>query len=187
MSDTDETTQPELPAIGFAERTWQRMNETLLGSFGEFVTANDGDLIINEGEEQNSLLLIVFGSFHVQTDTTGRTVLLGQLRSGDSIGEINIFDPGAMPAPTCRREVAFPGLENRPVPPRTVSSRPIPAAAARLLVSCRHPAQQAPPKNQRERSRWPGKRCWIPSSRLLRNGLSPCILLPLSDRLCAPS
>ena len=86
-------TESELPAIGFAENLTEEERQTF-GSFGEFITANEGDVIINEGSEQDSLLLIVFGTFHVQTETTGRPVLLGNLKSGDTVGEINIFDSG---------------------------------------------------------------------------------------------
>lgn len=89
--------QPSLPALGFAEDLTEDERNSL-GSFGEFITANDGDVVIAEGQEQDSLFLIVFGTFHVQTDTTGRPVLLGQLKSGDTIGEVNIFDSGSASA-----------------------------------------------------------------------------------------
>lgn len=86
-------TDSELPAIGFAENLNEVERQTF-GSFGEFITASEGDVIINEGSEQDSLLLIIFGTFHVQTETTGRPVLLGNLKTGDTVGEINIFDSG---------------------------------------------------------------------------------------------
>ncbi|MCB1229071.1 MAG: cyclic nucleotide-binding domain-containing protein [Verrucomicrobiae bacterium] len=85
--------QPSLPALGFAEDLTEDERNSL-GSFGEFITANDGDVIIAEGQEQDALFLIVFGTFHVQTESTGRPILLGQLKSGDTIGEVNIFDSG---------------------------------------------------------------------------------------------
>lgn len=106
---------------------------TLLSSFGEFITANDGDEIIKEGEEQNSLFLIVFGNFHVQTDTTGRTVLLGQLKSGDSVGEINIFDPGNASASVVARSLSQVWKIDRSRLESFLESHP--GAAARLLVS----------------------------------------------------
>ncbi|MCB1079057.1 MAG: cyclic nucleotide-binding domain-containing protein, partial [Verrucomicrobiae bacterium] len=90
MSDASGN-EPELPALGFAEALTADERRSL-GTFGEFITANDGDTIIAEGQEQDSLFLIVFGTFHVQTETTGRPVLLGNLKSGDTIGEVNIFD-----------------------------------------------------------------------------------------------
>lgn len=90
MSDVP---QPDLPAMGFVENL-DDQERAALGGFGEFITAGEGDVVIAEGAEQNSLYLVVFGRLHVQTETTGRSVLLGTIKSGDTIGEVNIFDPG---------------------------------------------------------------------------------------------
>lgn len=82
-----------LPEMGFVAG----LNEderSRFGAFGEFLSLNDGEKLIQEGDNQDSLFLIVFGQFHVQTDATGRSVLLGNLKSGDTVGEINIFDSG---------------------------------------------------------------------------------------------
>ena len=98
-------TDSELPAIGFAENLTKEERQTF-GSFGEFITANEGDVIINEGSEQDALLLIIFGTFHVQTETTGRPVLLGNLKSGDTVGEINIFDSGKASASVVAKTLA---------------------------------------------------------------------------------
>ena len=38
--------------------------------------------------------MVISGTFHVQTVVTGRSVLLGTLKTGDTVGEINMFDPG---------------------------------------------------------------------------------------------
>lgn len=89
---SDDTT-PELPALGFATD----LDETAraaLGSFGQFVTLNEGDHLIEEGQPQDSLFLVISGNFHVTTQATGRDVLLGQLKAGNMMGEVNIFDPG---------------------------------------------------------------------------------------------
>ena len=96
---SDNTTLPEM---GFVEG----MNEeqrSLFGNYGKFLSLNEGELLIQEGEDQDALFLIIFGKFHVQTDATGRSVLLGNLRSGDTVGEINIFDSGkASASVVCR-------------------------------------------------------------------------------------
>ena len=147
MSDTDATKQPELPAMGFAADL-NGEERTLLSSFGEFITANDGDMIINEGEEQNSLFLIVFGNFHVQTDTTGRTVLLGQLKSGDSVGEINIFDPGDASASVVARSLSQVWKIDRSRLEQFLETHPARGRTAPGL--CRDPVEQAAAKNQRE-------------------------------------
>ncbi len=90
---SDGASKTELPAIGFAEDLSQEERQSM-GSFGEFITVTEGDVLITEGKEQDALFLVVFGNFHVQTETTGRVVLLGRLKSGDTMGEMNIFDPG---------------------------------------------------------------------------------------------
>ncbi len=89
---SDEST-PQLPALGFAKDLDEEAR-TALGSFGQFVTLNEGDHLIEEGQSQDSLFLVISGNFHVTTAATGRDVLLGQLKAGNMIGEVNIFDPG---------------------------------------------------------------------------------------------
>ena len=66
----------------------------MLGGFGEFISLNEGDILIQEGHPQDSLFMVIFGKFHVQTEVTGRSVLLGILKAGDTVGEVNIFDSG---------------------------------------------------------------------------------------------
>jgi len=104
-----------------------------LGSFGEFITANDGDVVIQEGHDQDSLFLIVFGTFHVQTETTGRVVLLGQLRSGDTIGEVNIFDSGRASASVVAKTLSQVWRIDRSRLESFLEENP--EAAASLLVS----------------------------------------------------
>ncbi|MCB1062508.1 MAG: cyclic nucleotide-binding domain-containing protein [Verrucomicrobiae bacterium] len=131
MSDASGT-QPALPALGFAEDLTEE-ERTALSAYGEFITANDGDVIIQEGHEQDSLFLIVFGTFHVQTETTGRPVLLGQLKSGDTIGEVNIFDSGSASASVVGRSLSQVWKIDRARLEGFLESHP--NAAARLLVS----------------------------------------------------
>lgn len=82
-----------LPEMGFA-RDFDVEERTQLGNFGEFISLADGESLIEEGQPQDSLFLIVSGTFHVQTGLTGRPTLLSSLKTGDTVGEINIFDPG---------------------------------------------------------------------------------------------
>ena len=89
---SDQST-PQLPAIGFTADL-DDAARIALGSFGQFVTVNEGQHLIEEGQPQDSLFLIISGNFHVTTASTGRDVLLGQLKAGNMMGEINIFDPG---------------------------------------------------------------------------------------------
>lgn len=131
MSDSDEK-QPKLPAIGFVEDLTEEDRDSLSG-FGEFITTNEGDAIIEEGQPQDSLFLIVFGTFHVQTETTGRPVLLGQLKSGDTVGEINIFDSGHASASVVSKSLAQVWKIDRTRLEDFLETHP--SAATRLVIS----------------------------------------------------
>ncbi len=104
-----------------------------LEKYGEFISANEGDVLIAEGQEQDSLFLIIMGSFHVQTETTGRSVLLGSMKAGDTIGEVNIFDPGKASASVVSKSISQVWKIDRSSLERFLESSP--EAAARLLVS----------------------------------------------------
>lgn len=123
--------QPELPALGFAADLSDKDRKDL-GSYGEFITAKEGDMLIDEGKPQNSLFLVVFGNFHVQTDATGRVVLLGLLKSGDTVGEVNIFDPGKASASVVARNLGQIWKIDRTRLEDFLEAHP--EAAARLLV-----------------------------------------------------
>ncbi|MDF1752664.1 MAG: cyclic nucleotide-binding domain-containing protein [Verrucomicrobiales bacterium] len=82
-----------LPEMGFVDGLNEE-ERSEFGGYGEFLSLNDGEFLIQEGADQDSLFLIIFGKFHVQTEATGRSILLGNLKSGDTVGEINIFDSG---------------------------------------------------------------------------------------------
>lgn len=128
---SEATDQPELPALGFAADL-SDADRIALGGYGEFVTANEGDELIHEGKPQDALFLVVFGNFHVQTATTGRVVLLGLLKSGDTVGEINIFDPGNASASVVARNLGQIWKIDRSRLEDFLEAHP--QAAARLLV-----------------------------------------------------
>lgn len=83
----------ELPEMGFA-KDFDLEDRKQLGSFGEFISLDNGDVLIDEGDPQDVLFMVISGVFHVQTEVTGRPILLGTLKAGDTVGEINMFDPG---------------------------------------------------------------------------------------------
>lgn len=94
-----------LPDMGFVKGLSEE-ERSLLGGFGQFLSLNDNDHLIKEQESQDSLFLIIFGQFHVQTETTGRSVLLGNLKAGDTVGEVNIFDAGSASASVVCRSLS---------------------------------------------------------------------------------
>jgi CRP/FNR family cyclic AMP-dependent transcriptional regulator len=94
---SDELTNFELPAIGFAAELADD-DRRVLSAFGDFLPGHPDQPIINEGAEQKSLYFVISGTLHAQTESDGRRVLLGRLGPGDIIGEVNIFDPGVASA-----------------------------------------------------------------------------------------
>lgn len=52
-------------------------------------------VIINEGEDSNSLFIILSGKVKVYlVDETGQEIILNYLREGDYFGEVSLFDEG---------------------------------------------------------------------------------------------
>jgi CRP-like cAMP-binding protein len=82
----------ELPAIGFLA-DMDASHRGFLASFGRFVRPHNGDVLIDEGKEQQSLYLILSGLLHVVAHSGERNILVAALGAGDSLGEVNIFDP----------------------------------------------------------------------------------------------
>lgn len=121
-----------LPAMGFATML-DEDDRAQLGGFGSFIDLGDGDMLIEEGVEQNALFLIIFGTFHVQTATTGRSVLLGTLRSGDGVGEVNIFDSGKASASVVSKSISQVWKIDRAQLEQYLEAHP--RASTRLLVS----------------------------------------------------
>lgn len=93
---------PELPAIGFLADV-ESSHRAFLASYGRFVRPGSGEFLIEEGKSQNSLYLVLSGMLHVVTNATERPILVAQLGAGDSLGEINIFDPAAASATVIAR------------------------------------------------------------------------------------
>jgi CRP-like cAMP-binding protein len=121
-----------LPEMGFAA-DFDVEERTQLGNFGEFTALADGDTLIEEGQNQDGLYMVVSGSFHVQTVVTGRSVLLGSMRVGDTIGEVNMFDPGKASASVVSRSFSEVWRIDRVRLEQYLEAHP--RTAARLLVN----------------------------------------------------
>ncbi|MEO0445598.1 MAG: cyclic nucleotide-binding domain-containing protein [Verrucomicrobiota bacterium] len=124
--------QPEIPALGFAS-DFSQDERHLMGTFGEFIVADPGQDLIQEGNSQDSLFLVVSGAVHVQTSQTGRTILLNTLRAGDSVGEINIFDPGEASATVSANEFSILWSISRASLKEFMKEHP--SASGKLLLS----------------------------------------------------
>lgn len=92
------STPSDLPALGFlADLTEEQ--RSFLACYGKYHRPQEGDLVITEGQPQDSLYVILSGKLHIVTAaSTDRPMLLAALGAGDSMGEINLFDPGTASA-----------------------------------------------------------------------------------------
>jgi CRP/FNR family cyclic AMP-dependent transcriptional regulator len=61
------------------------------GTFGEY---GPGEVIINEGERQYSLWVVLSGKLEVYVATSGKEVKIAEVSDGDCLGEVSIFEPG---------------------------------------------------------------------------------------------
>lgn len=94
---------PELPAIGFLSDVSQE-HRAFLTSFGKFLRPANGDVVIAEEQPQDSLNLILSGTLHVTSNSGARPLLLATLGEGDTLGEINLFDPTQASATVIARD-----------------------------------------------------------------------------------
>lgn len=101
MSDST-TSVPELPSSGFLAGV-SAEHRAFLGCFGKFLRPADGAVLIEEGQAQDSLYVALTGQMHVLSAAGNRQVLLAKVSEGESIGEINLFDPGKASATVIAR------------------------------------------------------------------------------------
>jgi CRP/FNR family cyclic AMP-dependent transcriptional regulator len=95
--------QNEVPAVGFLAGV-SAEHRAFLACFGRFIRPLPGEVIIREGDAQESLYTILGGTLHVTTGADdGRQVLLATLGAGDSFGEVSLFDPGRASATAVAR------------------------------------------------------------------------------------
>jgi CRP/FNR family cyclic AMP-dependent transcriptional regulator len=92
MSETN-FDRPELPALGIVADL-EEEDRRLLSNYGEFLPVPDGEPIIKEGADQDSLVFLISGLLHVITNKDGSIILLARVSPGESIGEMTLFDPG---------------------------------------------------------------------------------------------
>src|SRR6187431_3017596 len=87
----------ELPAVGFLTEVSSE-HRAFLACFGKFLRPENGEVLISEGDAQESLYVILSGTLHIVASADERPVLLASFGEGDSIGEINLFDPATASA-----------------------------------------------------------------------------------------
>jgi CRP-like cAMP-binding protein len=97
MSDTPPLTSTDLPNLGIVADLDEE-TRAVLSSYGQFSYHASGQTVIRQGEDQNRLFFVLSGELHACRSEGERTILLGEIRSGESFGEINMFDPGTASA-----------------------------------------------------------------------------------------
>ena len=90
----EELDGPQLPAVGPAAELSEE-DRAALSSYGEFRFAKQGDVLIPQGESHGKLFFIISGVLHAVRSDADREVLLGAIRRGEWVGEVEVFDPVA--------------------------------------------------------------------------------------------
>lgn len=102
MQHASSSPASELPSVGFLTAV-SAEHRGFLACFGKFLRPQTGDILIAEGDSQDSLYLILEGTLHIVASVDERPVLLAAFGEGDSLGEINLFDPATASATAVMR------------------------------------------------------------------------------------
>ncbi len=129
MSDSFD--RPEIPATGIMAGL-DEDDRRLLGDYGEFLPVHPEQTLIREGGEQDSLYFIISGVLHVHTDTKDKRTLVARIGAGETLGEVNLFDPAAASASVTAKEFTQVWKANRA--DLEQFSDAYPAASAKLLT-----------------------------------------------------
>lgn len=122
---------PEIPALGMMA-TIADEDRRLLSNYGEFLPAQSGDEIILEGDPQDSLYFVISGLLHVNTYKDGKRTFLARIGTGETFGEVNVFNPGVASANVIAKEFTQIWKAKREDFEGFVSSYP--ESGARLLM-----------------------------------------------------
>ena len=74
---------------------------SLLSSFGDSRSYEADEVVIRQGDENDHLYLVLKGQLDVYQDIEGMNKKVASLESGDSLGEVSVFDPGPASATVC--------------------------------------------------------------------------------------
>jgi CRP-like cAMP-binding protein len=123
--------RPEIPATGIMADLDEE-DRRLLGDYGEFLPVHPEQLLIREGGEQDSLYFVISGLLHVHTDTKDKRTFVARVGAGETLGEVNLFDPAAASASVTAKEFSQVWKANRA--DLEEFAKGYPAAAARLMA-----------------------------------------------------
>jgi CRP/FNR family cyclic AMP-dependent transcriptional regulator len=105
-------TRPELPRFGIL-KGMEDEDRLHLSDFGEFLPAHPKQQIITNGMAQDSLYLVVSGLLHVHLTIDGREKLITRIEAGETLGEVNLFDPAVASASVTAQEFSQIWKANR--------------------------------------------------------------------------
>ena len=128
---SQEFNSPQIPAMGLVA-SLEEDDRLLLSDYGEFLPVQEGQVLIQEGQEQDALYIVISGILHVHTEREDKFMLLTRIDPGESIGEINIFDPGTASATVTAKSFAQVWKTNREDVEGFISAYP---EAGNLLLS----------------------------------------------------
>lgn len=95
--------RPEIPRVGIVAGM-EDDDRALLGNYGEFLPAHPKERVIEEGNPQHSLFFVISGLLHVHMEVDGREKLISRIEAGETLGEVNVFDPGVASASVTAQE-----------------------------------------------------------------------------------
>lgn len=84
---------PPLPPLGILSGMTDQSLANL-APYGKYHFFNPGDEVIREGQQQNSLYIIVDGSISISALVDGKEVLLNEAFPGECLGEVGMLSPG---------------------------------------------------------------------------------------------
>lgn len=105
-------TRPELPPVGIVTEL-EAEDRALLGNYGEFLPAQAGQTLITAGDDQEHLYLVISGLLHVTIMVEGRIKLVARVEAGETLGEVNVFDPAKASATVVAQEFSQIWRANR--------------------------------------------------------------------------
>lgn len=94
MSNEHELISPQLPAVGLVAELSKEDRDTL-SSYGHFHIAKPETVLIPQGQPHGRLFFIISGLLHAVRKSENRDMLLGTIRQGEWVGEVDLFDPSS--------------------------------------------------------------------------------------------
>ena len=135
----DRLTRPELPPVGIVTGL-EADDRALLGNYGEFLPAQPGQTLIAAVDDQEHLYLVISGLLHVTIMVDWRTKLVARVEAGETLGEVNVFDPAKASATVVAQDFSQIWRANREDIDLFVKAYPAPGSillSGIITVMCR--------------------------------------------------